>query len=262
LKTRAADPAKPQIKTEEEAIPEVTNEEKAPEVKLVSLDEYLERVEKADTYYEVLGIGPDSRLPAIRASYFSLAKMFHPDRFHRAESEVLHRVEGAFTRLAQAHETLRNPETRIDYDKRMSIDLAERNRRDSSGATNVPGNYLNAERAVQEFEHGRSLLMDEDFEAALPFLARAVHLAPDNARYHAFFGKALSSDAQNRHKAEAEMQAAVKLEPSNAAFRMMLAEFFVRMKLAKRAEGELNRLLTLFPDHKDAISLLDSLQQK
>ena len=42
----------------------------------------------------------------------------------------------------------------------------------------------------------------------------------------------------------------------------MLAEFFIRVKLLKRAEGELKRLLSQFPDNKEARSLLDSLQPK
>jgi hypothetical protein len=42
----------------------------------------------------------------------------------------------------------------------------------------------------------------------------------------------------------------------------MLAEFFVNVKLVKRAEGELNRLLAIAPDNKEARVLLDSLKQK
>jgi predicted Zn-dependent protease len=58
------------------------------------------------------------------------------------------------------------------------------------------------------------------------------------------------------------MQAAIKLEPNNATYRLMLAEFFVNVKLVKRAEGELNRLLAIAPDNKEARVLLDSLKQK
>jgi len=42
----------------------------------------------------------------------------------------------------------------------------------------------------------------------------------------------------------------------------MLAEFFVSMNLPKRAEGELNRLLSIAPNNTDAKLLLDSLAQK
>jgi hypothetical protein len=40
----------------------------------------------------------------------------------------------------------------------------------------------------------------------------------------------------------------------------MLAEFFIRVRLLKRAHGELNRLLAAYPDNKEALAMLDSLQ--
>jgi predicted Zn-dependent protease len=102
--------------------------------------------------------------------------------------------------------------------------------------------------------------MEDEYDDALPFLARAAHFAPDNARYHAYYGKALSADVKQRHKAEAEMQTAVKLGPNNPAFRLLLAEFFVEVNLKKRAEGELNRLLAMFPGNREAIEMLESLK--
>ncbi len=60
--------------------------------------------------------------------------------------------------------------------------------------------------------------MEENYEDALPFLARAVQLATDNARYHAFYGKALSSDKTQRYKADAEMQTAIRLDAENDIF--------------------------------------------
>ena len=52
----------------------------------------------------------------------------------------------------------------------------------------------------------------------------------------------------------------VKIDPNNPKFRLMLAEFFIAMKLMKRAEGELNRLLAIFPSNREARELLASLQ--
>lgn len=243
--------------------PPIIETEPEPEIENITLDAYLERIEKAETHYEILGIGIDAKLAEIRATYFSLAKLFHPDRFHRGEAALLRRVENAFSKLAQAHEALRDPASRTAYDNKIRREAAEKKGRPETPLqVNVQGNQLHAERAGQEFDHGRTLLSDGDHEEALPFLARAVHLAPDVARYHAFYGKALSFAENGRHKAEGEMQAAIRLEPNNAAYRMMMAEFFLDVKLVKRAEGELNRILAIDPDHKEARSLLDSLLQK
>lgn len=263
LTRAAADIQKPTAKEEPEVAPEPLKVESEPEIEEISLDEYLKRVETAQSHYEILGIEQTSELTRIRLSYFALAKMFHPDRFHRAEPEVLRRVENAFSKLAQAHEALRDPKTRTTYDNQLRRDLADKKlQAEEPMKVNVQGNQLNAERAGQEFEHGRGLLSEGEHEEALPFLARAVHLAANVASYHAFYGKALSFTDNGRHKAEAEMQAAIKLEPNNATYRMMLVEFFINVKLVKRAEGELGRLLAAVPDHKEARALLDSLRQK
>ena len=236
--------------------------EKIPDIE-ISLEDYLARTERSASHYDVLGLQPDAQLPAIRKAYFGLAKMFHPDRFHRGDADILRRVETAFTQLAQAHETLRNLDTRRAYDTKLRREKAEDQMRQGSSAAGQPATKnINADRADQEFEHGRKLLMDDDYESALPFLARAVHFGPLVARYHAFYGKALSQEETHRHKAENAMQQAIRLEPDNASFRMMLAEFFVKVKLVKRAEGELTRLLTMAPDHREARALLDSLRQK
>jgi predicted Zn-dependent protease len=56
------------------------------------------------------------------------------------------------------------------------------------------------------------------------------------------------------------MQAAVRLEPNNATFRLLLAEFFIQYNLVKRAEGELTRLLAAFPDNREARVLLGQLR--
>jgi predicted Zn-dependent protease len=116
--------------------------------------------------------------------------------------------------------------------------------------------------ASKDFERGFDLQLNGNHEEAIPYLARAAHYAPQNARYHAYYGKALSADESQRHKAENELSTAIRLEPQNESFRLMLAEFFIRYKLTKRAEGELNRLLAMSPVNKQARTLLDSLAGK
>ena len=120
---------------------------------------------------------------------------------------------------------------------------------------------MQSEQALESFEQGLHYLNDEEYAAAAAHLARAVHYNPRNALYRAYYGKALSVDDQQLHKAESEMQAAAKLEPQNAKIRLMLAQFFIDRKLKKRAEGELTRFLEIAPNNKEARALLDGLQR-
>jgi len=226
----------------------------------LDVEEFLTRVEGATTYYDMLGVGVLDDAAEIRKMYFGLAKKFHPDKYHSEGAAIRKRVQNAFTEISQAHETLKDTRSREVYDYRMRNEITARKNAESSGESLSTSVQLL--QASEAFDRGFNLLMNREVEEALPLLARAVHYAPKNARYHAYYGKALSlSDETKRHKAEAEMQAALKLDPQNATFRLILIEFFIDIGLKKRAEGELTRLLAIFPDNKDAKGLLASLKK-
>lgn len=227
----------------------------------LTLEKYLERVEAAETHYELLHISHRSTAADIKQAYFRLAKRFHPDLFHKqTDARTQHRIQHAFTEIAHAYEILRDEETRKTYDFKLRKLLQELEKLSPEERAKPQVQQKTLTEASEIFEHGFNLLMDEDFEAALPYIVRAVHLAPDNARYHAYYGKLLSMDNNQRFKAEAELQTAIKLEETNPTFRIMLVDFFIQNNLLKRAEGELNRMLAIFPDNKEARALLDTLR--
>ncbi len=233
------------------------------------MEDYLRRVEKAETLYEILGVAPQVKASEIKSAYFALAKRFHPDLFHRESGTETHRrIQAAFTEIAHAYEILKDESSREIYDFKNREKISAKASSSASAANSPkpkpPVNAAEAQeaQAKENFDNGYSYLMDGDYEEALPLLARAVHLAPANARYHVYYGKALSANEKSVHKAESEMQAAIKLDPNNSVFRIMLAEFYIEIGLYRRAEGELQRLLAMFPNNKDAQNLLDSLPKK
>lgn len=228
----------------------------------ISLEAYLSQVERSETHYETLDVPIEAAVAQIKQAYFTLAKRFHPDLFHRnTDAKTQRRVQDAFTQIAHAYETLRNEESRLRYDYRLKAILDELRRQGKAAIkSDKTTDNENLTEASEIFDRGFNLLMEEDYEGALPYLTRAVSMAPDVARYHAYFGKVLSIDRSQKFKAEQELQTAIRLDPDNPMFRLMLAEFFVEFNLLKRAEGELNRLLTSFPDNIEARALLDSLR--
>ncbi|HXG82421.1 MAG TPA: DnaJ domain-containing protein [Pyrinomonadaceae bacterium] len=235
----------------------------APVEAAISLEDYLEQTQNAPNYYRLFDVAPDASVPEIKQAYFSLAKRFHPDLFHtEIDAEKHRRIQNAFTKIAQAYETLKNESARTVYDYKMCKELAEMEKFQTAGASENPDSQKQTAQAKADYEHGFALLMDGDYETALPFLARAAHLVQTEARYRACYGRALAADGAQKHKAEAELQAALRLEPDNADIRLMLAEFFVQVNLLKRAEGELNRLLAIFPSNREARALLDSLPKR
>ncbi len=255
-----AKPVKPEPLPVKEEIIEETNEIETKEE--LTLEKYLEQVEAAETHYELLNISHKSTAGEVKLAYFGLAKRFHPDLFHKqTDAKMQSRIQHAFSEIAHAYETLHNEETRQTYNFKLRKLLQELDKLTPEEKAKPKVEQKTLTEASEIFEHGFNLLMEENYEQSLPYLVRAVHLAPDVAKYHAYYGKMLSMDKSQRFKAEAELQTAIKLEPDNPGHRVMLAEFFVQYNLVKRAEGELNRLLVIFPDNKDAQALLDSLRQ-
>lgn len=250
----------PNIGRDEVALPE-PEAAKLPEIKL-SLAQYLAQIEKAETHYDALGIATDAGAVQIKHAYFSLAKMFHPDRHHRESDEMLKRIQSAFTVLAHAHETLKTPESRDAYNSRMYKEIEAREKRKAAGQPDVADvTARKSEHGLESFEEGLNMINEEEFEAAAAYLARAVHYSPQNALYHAYFGLALSkADGKHRHKAEGEFQQAVKLDPKSAKIRMMLVDFLIDLNMTKRAEGELKRFLELVPNNKEAMAALAKLE--
>lgn len=229
----------------------------------VALEDYLVRAENAASYYELFGLPPDVAAPEIKKTYFGLAKRFHPDLFRKEAADLRGRIENAFSKLAQAYDTLKNENSREVYDFKMRKEIAETLERQKKGETvKESAVQKQIDEAGENFDQGFNYLMDEDYETALPYLARAVFYAKDNARYHAYYGKALAADENQSHRAEAELQTAVRLDGRNVDYRIMLAEFFTELGLVKRAEGELNRLLTIAPGHQEARMMLDRLRRK
>ncbi|MEP6902200.1 MAG: DnaJ domain-containing protein [Actinomycetota bacterium] len=227
----------------------------------LTLEKYLEQVEKAETHYELLRISHKSTATEIKSAYFGLAKCFHPDLFHKQTDAKTHRrIQNAFSEIAHAYETLHDEETRQTYDFKLRKLLQELEKMGPIPEDKPVVQQKDLTEASEIFEHGFKLLMEEDHHQAMPYLARAANLAPNVARYRAYYGKILATDKTKRFKAEAELQAAIKLEAGDPTYRIMLAEFFVQYKLVKRAEGELTRLLAIFHDNKEAQALLDSLR--
>jgi predicted Zn-dependent protease len=104
-------------------------------------------------------------------------------------------------------------------------------------------------------------LKEDRINAAATYLAAAARLAPQEARYRAYYGRALAASERTRRLAENEIQAAVKLDPANANFRTMLAELYFDLNFHRRAQTEVERALELDPNNASAKELLRKLEK-
>ena len=84
---------------------------------LLDLDQ---RVDSLD-HYQLLGVAPDADAKLVRAAYYGLVHIYHPDRFFGRRlgsfQAPLLRVFGKFT---EAYEVLRRAESRAEYDRYLA----------------------------------------------------------------------------------------------------------------------------------------------
>ncbi len=90
--------------------------------------------------------------------------------------------------------------------------------------------------------------------------ASAASAVPNEARYRALYGQLLAGHERTRRAAEAELQAAIKLDPNNAEYRVMLAELYRDLGLKLRAKGEAERAVAADPNNRKARELLRALK--
>jgi tetratricopeptide (TPR) repeat protein len=231
------------------------------------LEAFLLRVDRASNYYEVLDMPPTATTDEFKDAYYSLARRYHPDRFHLKSGTDLHaRISSVFARITQAYETLTEPNARSAYDvtlerSRQYADAAPK--LDTTVATEAPLDEFELKtpaetelgQAEYNFREGFGALQQGRKDAAVSHLAIAARLVPNDARYRAYYGRALAAQEKTRRLAENEIQAAVKLQPANAAYRTMLAELYFELKFHRRAQTEVDRALALDPNNASALAL-------
>jgi curved DNA-binding protein CbpA len=242
------------------------NEEEA------DVERFLARLNEAADYYEVIDMPRTAGANEIKDAYYSLARRYHPDRFHVKSGTQLHtQISSAFARITQAYETLTKPDARAAYDrglersKQFADSAPKSDKQESPKPAPEEVEFkkepeTEAERAENNFREGFGALQQGRADAAASHLAIASRLAPADARYRAYYGRALAANEKTRRLAENEIQAAVKLEPANALYRTMLAELYFDLKFHRRAQTELDKALALDPTNAGALSLLRKLE--
>ena len=216
--------------------------------------------------YRILGLARSTDVGEIKRAYYALAKRFHPDRFQRdADAALMPQIEASFMKITQAYETLRDPKTRAAYELKLGAQIVAPDSSQVSPASasrSASNSNLSREgRAAESFTQGLAALKQNNLSSAVTSLGEAARLAPQQPRYHAYYGSALARDVRTRHQAEAELQTAIKLDDHNPEYRVMLADLLRVLGQQLRAERELERALALDPKHEAARRLLDQLRK-
>lgn len=197
------------------------------------------------SYYEILQVSPEATEDAIRAAYFRLAKIYHPDL--RRQDQRPEDTE-KFIEINRAYTILTDPAKRQVYDLDLrreehpgpsvaTATVAPRGQaqapRTESAATVSPGGTKEAGRAFMKAEQ---LVEEGRFKDAARVLMAIVRLETDNAAYLSLAGYAMAAAGENLHKARDLCRRAAESEPYNATYQARLAFVYEAAGLDKLAE--------------------------
>ena len=250
--------------------------EAAPDTSLRDLEILMARLEGNPTFYEILDVGRAVDDAEIKRVYYSLARKFHPDHFrHHSDPQLHGRVEATFAKIARAYETLRTPNLRKAYDARIGFKPLTQSpgsgsqngqtppgRNESSPSKSAKMGDAPSASAEESFKRGMDAMAQENFAFAAAAFSEAIKLAPKEARFRAWYGRALGARQQTRRQAEAEIQSAIAMDKQNPLFYVMLAELYRNLSLFKRAQSALEQALAIDPRHREARDLMNRISQQ
>jgi tetratricopeptide (TPR) repeat protein len=176
-------------------------------------------------YTELLGVARDADAQEIKRAYFSLSKVYHPDRYFRRElGDYAHRLERIFRKLVEAYELLSDPATRAEIERSLDSmpqpasaavtdaaptaktqpparKLTKRETLDRlRGHFKIPQQLLAERRlsAKRFFEAATIAAKRERWHEAVPSLRLAIAFDPWNDDYRACFADILSHYHEQR----------------------------------------------------------------
>ena len=254
------------------APPPPVEREQTHETDAQDVESFLARVRNARTHYEVLGVQREIGASELKAVYYQLARRYHPDRFRKSDAALLPRIEAAFAQITQAYDTLHDAQLRASYDAKLEARKKADRIAESAPKASAPAPQSEpvaegaaepvmsaVERAAMQFKEGFVALEQGQKKVALGLFASAARAVPNEPRYRAFYGQVLAGNEATRRAAEAELSEAVRLDPKNTEYRMMLAELYRDLGLKLRAKGEAERAVAADPNNRKARDLLRAL---
>jgi curved DNA-binding protein CbpA len=101
------------------------------------------------THYELLQVAQQADKKAIKAAYYELVQIFHPDRYYGKNlGSFKHKLERVFARITEAHDVLTRSQAREEYD--LYLKAQERTRALDQTLHDERGSALEAERIERE----------------------------------------------------------------------------------------------------------------
>jgi curved DNA-binding protein CbpA len=180
------------------------------------------------SYFELLGVPRDADSKEIKRAYFSLSKVYHPDRYFRANlGDYTGLLEQIFRKLVEAYELLSDPNTRSEIERTLGAmpepepePAAQQGEAAAAPERKLPPRKLTKRQTLERLRRHfrlppqilaeRKLKASHFFDAAMvaakrerwqeaaPSLRLAIAFDPWNDEYRKSFSDILSRDYEQR----------------------------------------------------------------
>ena len=184
-------------------------------------------IDKED-YFQMLGITQEATPEEVKAAYFNLARVWHPDKLPSHLGDVKESCSRVFARMSEAHQTLTDPKMRARYVQVMK----------EGGATPEEQEVVaNVVAATVNFQKAEICVKRNDLPQAEE-LARKAHLAdPKQAEYLALLAwiEAMKPESQGLEETLAKIEKLTEAIELNARCERA---YFYRAMLQKRLGNE------------------------
>ncbi len=184
--------------------------------------------DKKKDLYSLFGVSWTASQEDIKKAYFRLVKDFHPDAISDEEERA--NLEAEFLRLTEAYNTLRDPQKRKEYDKKVGFDKAK-----------TPEELAEIERRIEHakylFKRGLDELERGNYWSAIECFKVCINYNDRNPYYLSYYGYAIALSGNKRRLKEASefCQKAINIDKFQPEFYHHLGEVYERAGLISKA---------------------------
>jgi tetratricopeptide (TPR) repeat protein len=193
------------------------------------------RASEAQNYYQLLEVETGASEEVIQKSYYSLARRFHPDRFHSPDvADLQPAMEMLFARVNQAFHTLKDVDRRREYDRKQAKGKKDVHKVQQAAAREV---------GWENYRRGRQLVTMGQYIKALPFLENAVRADESKAEYFETLGMVQSLNPRLKEAAETALKTACELAPARPTGYLRLGLHYFKTRQFEKAAKALQEAL-------------------
>jgi CheY-like chemotaxis protein/tetratricopeptide (TPR) repeat protein len=200
------------------------------------------------SYFEILGVPPDSTPEAATVAFGGLAARMHPDQYSTASDSVKALAAEVFAMINRAHETLTTPKLRGEYS------LKRQNDKRRAAKAEEDQRVFDSQKC---FRFGEALLAQRSYERALQAFGKALELHAEEGDYHAHYGWALHlchpGEPSMAEEAIEHIRRGIKLAGHREKSYLYLGRLYKAIGRVGTAEKMFTRAVQIKPDCVEAL---------